>query len=192
MKTIKKIVILVVCAVIFGTVTWWFAKEKPAPSSGLEENAAKRAIRIEVEEVTLHYQETKAWSENYFSKIMENQSGFRSSQINQFNKTYDVSAGNFEVTFDKEQKSTLLKCDVTGKISKSGGKYTATFLWFLDPLGLDFIGDNFKETNENLSWHGTINGVSTKIIIDLPPQKSTYEAWEDPVGHCHGHVWWPE
>lgn len=180
------------CAVIVGTVTWWFAKEKPAPSPRLEENAAKRAIRIEVEEVTLHYQETKAWSENYFSKIMENQSGFRSSQINQFNKTYKVSEENFEVMFNEEQKSTLLKCDVSGKISKSGGSYTATFLWFLDPLGLDFIDDNFDESNTSLSWNGTLNGVSTTIVIDLPPQGSIYEAWSHPVGHCHGHVWWPE
>jgi len=185
------IVIVVVCAAVIGTAAWWFTKEKPAPPLRLEENAAERNIRIGVEEVTLHYQETRLWSENYFLDIMENQFSFQSSQINQFNKTYNVNAGNFEVTFDEEQKSTLLKCDVSGKISKSGGRYTATLLWFLNPLGLDFIDDDFNESKTSLSWRGKINEVQTIITIDLPAQDSVYEDWSRPVGHCHGHIWWP-
>ena len=53
-----------------------------------------------------------------------------------------------------------------------------------------FIDDNFKESEEGLSWEGEVGGIQTGITIKLPPQESVYEAWKHPVGHCHGHVWW--
>jgi PGF-CTERM protein len=55
---------------------------------------------------------------------------------------------------------------------------------------LSFINNKFEESKEGLSWDGEVDGIPTSITIKLPPQESVYEAWEQPVGHCHGHVWW--
>ena len=60
----------------------------------------------------------------------------------------------------------------------------------LEPLGLDFINNHFKETTHGLSWEGSLNGVLTKVEVILPPQKVPYVAWGQPIGHCHGHAWW--
>jgi hypothetical protein len=95
-----------------------------------------------------------------------------------------------DVEFDETKKATVLKCDVHGAITKSDDSYRATFLWLLRPLGLSFIRNNFKESKGGLSWDGEVKGIPTNIAIELPPQEVIYEAWEQPVGHCHGHVWW--
>jgi len=50
---------------------------------------------------------------------------------------------------------------------------------------------HFKELEHRLSWEGEIDGIPATIKIECPPQDSIYEAWQHPVGHCHGHVWWP-
>ncbi len=95
-----------------------------------------------------------------------------------------------DVEFDETKRTTVLKCDVHGAITKSGDSYRATFLWLLRPLGLDFIDDDFEESKGGLSWDGEVDGAPTSIIIKLTPQEVVYAAWEQPVGHCHGHVWW--
>ena len=106
--------------------------------------------------------------QNEFSEILENKEGFE----------------------NVKKKATVLNCDIHGAISESEGEYYATFKWLLVTLGLDFIDDNFKESEEGLSWEGEVGGIQTGITIKLPPQESVYEAWKRPVGHCHGHVWW--
>jgi len=55
---------------------------------------------------------------------------------------------------------------------------------------LSFINDKFEETKGGLSWDGEVAGIPTSITIKLPLQEYVYAAWEQPVGHCHGHVWW--
>ncbi len=57
-------------------------------------------------------------------------------------------------------------------------------------MKLSFINNNFEETKEGLSWDGEVDGILTSITVKLPLQESVYEAWQHPVGHCHGHVWW--
>ena len=45
-------------------------------------------------------------------------------------------------------------------------------------------------SKEGLFWEGKVDGIPTSITIELPLQETAYKAWEHPVGHCHGHVWW--
>ncbi len=88
------------------------------------------------------------------------------------NQTYDVDAGDSNFSFDETSHSTVTECHVYGKISKSGDEYVAYFSWFLDPLTLDFIDDNFEESKTGLSWEGNIKGVPTTIKKQPPIPKS--------------------
>ena len=47
---------------------------------------------------------------------------------------------------------------------------------------LDFIDDDFQESETGLSWDGCINNVPTTITLKFPRS----------IGHCHAHVWWSE
>lgn len=71
------------------------------------------------------------------------------------------------------------------------GDEHATFFWLLRPLGLDFIDNDFQESEKGLFWEGFVNGVPTTVTIQLPTVDGfVYEAWAHPIGHCHAHVWW--
>lgn len=106
---------------------------------------------------------------------MENQEGFRSAQIENFNKRCNVTADNFSVEFDEERVVTILKCYVNGKFS--GSWYD--FHWFLNPLGLDFIDSHFAKSEKELSWQGSIDWVTTTIALRFP----------FTINHCHAYVW---
>ncbi|MCD6323510.1 MAG: hypothetical protein J7L55_00120 [Desulfurococcales archaeon] len=80
---------------------------------------------------------------------------------------------------------------VYNKVWVSDGQQYADFLWFLTPNSLDLIENHFTELRNGLRWSGTLEGVPTLIEIDLPTQDVPYRAWGQPVGHCHGHAWWP-
>jgi len=155
----------------------------PSEPPLLEET--KQIIEVEVVDQVVQYQCQCFWSEEKFSQLSENDLKAR------FKGKYSVDARDFEFSFDKTNYSTITKCRVCGAISKSRVRYTADFLWLLNPLGLDFIEDHFKESNHGLSWEGKINGVLTTMEVECPPKDSIYKAWQDPVGHCHGHIWWP-
>ena len=180
-----------VCTVLIGigVSPLWAVQPGVVPETGLLENY----ITVEVEGTIIHYQKQSFWKESEFSAILENKEEFKTSMIENFKKelsTYrerDEQAVNAEVVFDEERKSTILTCDIQGAMLRSG---YFTFCWLLDPLKLDFIDDKFNESKEELSWEGKVDDIPTNIIIKLPPQESVYEAWEQPVGHCHGHVWW--
>ncbi|MCK4736496.1 MAG: PGF-CTERM sorting domain-containing protein [Methanophagales archaeon] len=168
------------------------AQSGAIPETGILENN----ITVEVEETTIHYQKQSFWTESEFSAILENKEDFKSEIIQDFNEKlsrygergeYAVGA---DVEFEETKKATVFKCDVHDAVTKSDDSYRATFIWLLSPLGLDFIDDNFEESKEGLSWEGEVDGIPTSITIELPPQETVYAAWEEPVGHCHGHVWW--
>jgi len=131
------------------------------------------------------YQSQRFWTEEQFSAISD------TDLMELFQKKYDVDARDFNFTFNGTSHSTITQCHVYGEVSKSGDEYVADFSWFLDSLTLDFINDNFEESETGLSWEGNINGVPTSIRIACPKQDSVYEAWQHPVGHCHAHIWWP-
>jgi len=139
------------------------------------------------EENEVIYQCQRFWTEEQFSALYD------ANLTELFNQTYDVDAGNFNFSFNETSYSTVTECHVYGKISRSGDEYVAYFSWFLDPLTLDFIDDNFEESKTGLSWEGNINGMPTSIKIECPLQDSVYGlgAYGVGVGHCHAHIWWP-
>jgi hypothetical protein len=134
----------------------------------------ERNIVIEAEGGTLHYFEEKKWAEDKFSRLIEEKDKFSSNQIEKFKATYRVNAGNFDVAFNKKEKSTTLKCDVYVKFDT-----WYDFHWFLKPLGLDFIDDHFERLERELSWEGSLEGAETSILLKFPFK----------ISNCHAHVW---
>jgi hypothetical protein len=146
---------------------------------------AKQIIEVEVVDQTVRYQCQFFWTKEHFSHLSETDLKAR------FEEKYDIDAREFEFSFNAAKHSTITRCHIYGTIWESGNRYTADLLWLLRPNDLDFIDDNFKKSKTGLSWEGTINGVPTSIKVKCPRQESVYEAWQHPVGHCHGHIWWP-
>jgi len=181
-----------VCAVLIGVGVspLWAAQSGVVPETGLLENN----ITVEVEGTVIHYQKQSFWNESEFSAILENTEEFKNAVIQDFDEKMYHERGEYavgaDVEFDETKKATVLKCDVHDAIRESDGEYYATFKWLLVPFGLDFIDDNFGKSKEEFSWDGEVDGIPTNISIKLPLQETVYAAWEQPVGHCHAHVWW--
>lgn len=181
-----------VCAVLIGVGVspLWAAQPGVVPETGL----LKNYITVEVEGTIIHYQKQSFWNESEFLAILENTEEFKNAVIQDFDEKMYHERGEYavgaDVEFDETKKATVLKCDVHDAIRESDGEYYATFKWLLVPFGLDFIDDNFGKSKEELSWDGEVDGIPTNISIKLPLQEMVYAAWEQPVGHCHAHVWW--
>lgn len=193
-KSTSKILVLCVIIAAFATAgiyLWRTRDNRESAEVEIGENEVEITVEVRAADRTLHYAEKRMWREDRFQNMLEDKAQSKTSLIKQFGRKYEVNAENFEVYFEEEDRITVLTCSVPDKISESGNRYTATFLWFLNPQELDFIENDFVETRTDLSWRGKINGTRTIITIDLPPQDSIYNDWGEPVGHCHGHVWWP-
>lgn len=156
-----------------------------------------RIVTVEVQGIVLHYQCESFWSEDEMCRILENKDEFSSEQIGKFiddlskHGDREEHALNAKVEFNEDRKSTILRCDIHGAISKSGNGYHATFFWLLGPLELDFIDNDFEQSKKGLSWEGFVDSVPTTVTIELPTIDGfVYEAWRHPIGHCHAHVWW--
>jgi len=167
----------------------------PTPTAMVE---MQQIMNVEAEGVILHYQRESFWNEDAFSVILEDKGKFSSKLteklINDVSKHGEgrEQAANANVRFDEGSKSTILRCDIRGAVWESGDSYHATFFWLLRPLGLDFIDNDFDESEKGLFWQGTVSGVPTTIAVKLPTiNGSVYKAWAYPVGHCHAHAWWP-
>ena len=102
-----------------------------------------------------------------------------------------TSIRDLNITYSRTLHMVFIDFNVTGAVSISHGSCRATFIWLLEPLGLDFIDDHFNEYNDRLTWSGEINNVKYTVKIMLPEEDEPYSAWGSLVGHCHGHVWWP-
>ena len=173
----------------------------PAPAEAPlteEQGEIERVITVEADVLTLHYERGSFWAEEEFSAHLANQAQLEADFREDFEQglaqsDVPVSASDYTFSYHRGTRSTLARCDAHGAISKTDGRYHATFFWLLKPLGLDFIDDNFQESKKGLSWKGSINGVPTTIVVTLPTiDNLAYEAWAHPVGHCHAHVWWSE
>jgi len=142
----------------------------------------------------VHYQGEAFWAEAEFPRILEAKGEFSSDIIAKFEddvSEHDQQAINAYVEFNEDRKSIILSCDIHGAISKSDGSYYAVFSWLLKPLGLDFIDNDFVESEKGLFWKGLANGIPTTVSVELPAiPGSVYEAWAQPIGHCHAHAWW--
>jgi hypothetical protein len=176
------VIVVIVGATVVGVSVWWITKPKPCPPFDLTENAVEMGIRVEAEGVLLRYEEELFWSEDQFSEIMENQDEFSSNLIGNFSESLSIygerneHAVDTNIEFNQTRKSTILKCDIQGAMISSD---YFTFRWLLNPLGLDFIDDNFQESEKSLFWEGLIDGIPTTITI----------SFAFPIAHCHAHVW---
>lgn len=176
------VIVAIICVAIASVAAWWITRGKPAPSFELGDNVIDRSIEIDAEGESLHYQENRIWSENYFPEIMENQNEFEYSLIENFNQTlitygeYNEHSVNADVEFHEDGNMTVLRCDIEG--AKSGDWFT--FKWLLRPLGYpEFDFYDFQESGKGLSWEGTIDNVQTDIVISFP----------FTISHCKAHVW---
>jgi hypothetical protein len=181
MKSLKKYIQITLIAFILLSLTILYpgcGQKEPAGEVVGGEVAggeAEKIIRMYTEGDAIHYQESILWDKKDFAEILESRSTFTNNKIEEFKETYDVDADNFNVEFTEDGNSTTLSCDVKGKYN--GDWYD--FLWFLNPLGLDFLDSPFKKSESGLSWEGVIDGVETTIILDFP----------FTISNCHGHVW---
>lgn len=199
---IKKISALGLCILLIVVNSGCISFEKKEGSEGVSDEfismPLKDVIEVRVEGTIIHYQKESFWNKTKFSNVLRNKEEFESSLIKNFNENLskygerNENTVNADVEFNEISKSTILKCNVHGAISKNGKDYHATFKWLLDPLRLDFIDNNFEESKESLSWEGSVRGIQTTVTVELPPQDSIYKAWDHPNGHCHAHVWWSE
>jgi len=164
------------------------------PPSGQNEAQPTVAPTLPCKKTELIYQRQIFWSQEEFSKICTDKTGFENdfeAEITALSKKYRITTGEFEFSFAQETYSTIAGCRIDGAISNSGDGCRGRFGWLLEPLGLDFINDNFEESKTGLSWEGIINSTPITIEVECPPQDRVYEAWQDTVGHCHQHIWWP-
>lgn len=176
------IIVVVICIPVIGLSAWWITMHEPTPF-WLGENVAEKSIKIEAEGEILHYQENRVWSENYFLDIIKNQDEFEHALIENFNQAlatygeYNEQAVDCNVEFYENRNMTVLRCDNI-KGAKSGNWFT--FKWLLRPLGYpEFDFYDFQESENGLSWEGTIDNVQTSITISFP----------FTINHCKAHVW---
>ena len=163
-----------------------------------EEGEIRRVIEAKADELIVHYLRQSFWGEEEFSSYLANQAQFKSDFKEDFEPGLakaGVSASDYSFSFDSATRSTVIRCDIHDAISLgTEGKYRARFGWLLNPLGLDFIDDNFAESANGLSWQGLVDGVPTTVTVELPTIDSfVYEAWGPAYcGHCHAHAWWSD
>lgn len=151
-------------------------------------------LKLPYQETELVYQRQSFWTEEEFLGIWADKAKFENdfkTELEAMSKNYRITTHEFEFSFDQGTCSTIATCHIDGAISKSANTYRGRFGWLLEPIGLDFINSNFKESNHGLSWKGITSGISITIEVECPLQDCIYKAWQEPVGHCHQHVWWP-
>jgi len=156
-------------------------------------NEFKRVIETKIKDDRIVCTMIIYYSKESFNSILDNWNEYYSlitKNISKF-KEASTSIKDLNIRYQSSSSSVLIYFIVDGAVSKYNGRCTATYLWLLRPLGLDFIEDHFNEYNDRLTWTGMINGVNYNITILLPRQDVPYIAWGKSVGHCHGHVWWP-
>ena len=183
---------LLLIVMVLATMNGCTAPAEVPPAE--DEGEIRRVVEVKADGLVFHYLRQSFWEEERFSNYSANQAQFKADFKEQFERRlakYNISASGYSFSFDSDNHSTVIRCDIHDAISKSGNRYTARFEWLLNPLGLDFIDNDFKESEKGLSWEGVIKGVPTTIIVELPTiDDFVYEAWNDPIGHCHTHAWW--
>jgi hypothetical protein len=166
------------------------------PATG-DESEVRQAIEVETDGLTCHYL-CQTFKGEEFAAHLADQAQFEVNAVKDFEQGLmmsdrPVSASGYSFFFDSANRAIICRCDVHGAISQTDDTYRATFFWLLRPLDLDFIDDDFEESEKGLFWQGLVNGVPTTVNVTLPTVDSlVYGAWGNPVGHCHAHVWWGE
>ncbi|MBA7696515.1 hypothetical protein ES703_105164 [subsurface metagenome] len=185
--------LLLLIVMLLATMGGCAAPDEVSPT---EEDEIRRVVEVKADGLTLHYLRQSFWEEERFSYYLANQAQFRADFKEQFEQELALSgasASGYSFSFDSATQSALIQCDIHDAVSKTGNKYRARFEWLLNPPGLDFIDNNFEESEKGLAWEGVVEDVPMTIIVELPTiDSSVYEAWADPIGHCHAHAWWTD
>lgn len=135
------ILIIVTLLILAGCV-------QPSVGPPLVGEESRQVIRMEVIDQIIYWECQSFWTEEKFAELSKN------NLIARFEGKYKVDARGFEVSLEEAGRSTIVKCQVYGCVSRGADRYTADFLWFLRPLMLDFIDDNFEESNHGLFLGG--------------------------------------
>ncbi len=175
MKSFGEKLINILVAILFLLLIIFSGCSVKATSSEINIDEAERIIRMDTEGEVIHYEETVFWDEEDFSGILEDESQFFNTIKSYFNNTFEVNSDNFDVEFVEDENSTVFSCDIYEKFN--GERYD--FLWFLNPLGLDFLESPFSRSEKQLSWGGTLEGKPTFIVLNF----------SFSIDNCHGHVW---
>jgi len=168
---------------------------KVAKTMAAKLNPLRRVLTVSVVQDRARYVEVIVYSEEDFKRIIASWAEISEKFKKEFRSKvegYGVKIEDLKVSKIPENCSIAITCIVAGCIWSTAGGYYADMSWLIRPLGLDFIDDHFQETTHSLEWTGKINNIETKIVVNLPPQSTPYEAWRHPVGHCHAHIWWPK
>ncbi len=152
-----------------------------------------RVIDTWIRGTVIRFREVLFFNVSEFKIVVREWPRFREVLRSYVAKTFgeNVELANVTIDLNTSARCVTIEFDVVGRVWVSDGEVTADFLWLLTPLGLDFIESHFEETNHGLFWRGVIDGVETLVNVYLPKQPVAYRAWGEPVGHCHGHAWWP-
>jgi hypothetical protein len=154
----------------------------------------KRIIRTTINDSIIRCMDYRVYSSRDFNLIESKEQRYKDLLTSEVSRTFGSGAKISGVSFRlfTSNNTVLVTFNVLNKVWITSNQRYADFLWLLTPLNLDFIENGFKETNHGLYWNGVINGVETYIEVLLPKQSVPYKAWGEPIGHCHGHVWWPK
>ena len=178
------IVALIVLGVAAGGTGFSDMKTEKQGGTKSEETGETRWPELSANEITiqaegeiLHYQKESFWKEQDFSDILSSRKEFEANETNSFRKNlerYDVHLSNIAYELNGERKSITLKCNVIGAMY---GSNSYDFHWLLADLPFDLY--QFKQHEKELTYEGTINGVSTEIRL----------LFSFSISHCHEHVW---
>jgi|GEM_PF-3430054 len=175
MKSFEKKSINMLAAILFVSLIIFSGCSVKETSAGINIDEAERIIRMDAEGDVIHYEETLFWDEEAFSEILEDESRFLVTSKNEFSDTFGADADNFDVELVEDNNSAVFSCDIHEKFN--GERYD--FLWFLNPLGLDFIDSSFSRSEKQLSWGGVLEGKKTVIVL----------SFSFSIDNCHAHVW---
>jgi len=196
------ILVLIVVVAVALILSWPAEKTSPTIASAkmVQTTAAKpaplrRFLTASVDQDKVRYVEVIIYSEEDFKKVIRSWDEVSEKVRKEFSSRiqgYGVEVEDLKVNRIPENSSIAITCIVTGCIWSTARGYYADMSWLIRPLGLDFVDDHFRETTHSLEWTGKINNTEIRIVVNLPPQNTPYEAWRHPAGHCHAHVWWPK
>ena len=149
-------------------------------------------IRLGIEDEAITFREVISYSSlSSKEECLQALPQIKSDLLNDLEKKYLSGVNHSGVVIECLGNGSIQATfKVYGKMWLRGNQVYADFLWFLTPNHLDFIDNHFTELNNGLKWTGILEDIPTDIWVSLPPQKTPYSAWQQPIGHCHGHVWW--
>ena len=189
--TAVALIALAVLAVVLLGTPWTGGPKAINMTAAVGAKPLERIIVTGINGSVIQYREAAVYDEVAFKTIVKGWDEASDKVVdivlNRYKGTKIVDA---KAHYIEGNDTIVVEFRVLGKAWSEDNRGYADFLWLLTPLRLDFIDSHFEETNEGLFWNGILDGVNTSVKVLLPPQSVPYRAWQEPIGHCHGHVWW--